>query len=78
MHKLNMTHRSPHIYGHKLFCGIAVFQSCQIFFILLFIANTEGNILTFFINTFVLLYIPLLSLEVMESSNYSPATGGSI
>lgn len=47
MHKLNMTHRSPHIYGHKLFCGIAVFQSCQIFFILLFIANTEGNILTF-------------------------------
>lgn len=31
MHKLSMTHRSPHIYGHKLFCGIAVFQSCQIF-----------------------------------------------
>lgn len=46
MHKLSMTHRSPHIYGHKLFCGIAVFQSCQIFLIL-FIANTEGNILTF-------------------------------
>lgn len=45
MYKLNITHRSPHIYGHKLFCGIAVFQSCQIFF--LFIANTEGNILTF-------------------------------